>query len=111
DDERRFKRESGGDQHALPHAAGQLVWEASRHSLRLADMYFGEQTQRDPPSRSGIEPAYEPQAVGQLPLDTTARVQRRHRVLRDQREPLADETPQLPRRHFQEILTLEPDLA
>ena len=39
----RLERESGGDQHALAHAAGELVRIAAQHALGLADMHLVEQ--------------------------------------------------------------------
>ena len=75
DDELRLQREGGGDQHALPHAAGELVRESCAARARARGYApRPSKLQRDARARSARRaPRHKPEAVGQLRLDPPAR--------------------------------------
>ena len=92
DDQLRAAGEGDGDQHALAHAAGQLVRILAQHPVRCADMNIVEQFPRPGARGSPVHPQMQAQHVGDLPADPVRRVQRSHRILGDQAEAAAHQT-------------------
>ena len=92
DDELRAAGEGDGDQHALAHAAGQLVRILAQHPVRGADMDIVEQLPRPDARGSPAHAQMQAQHIGDLPPDPVGRVQRRHRILGDEGEAAAHQT-------------------
>ncbi len=111
DDQFRIDGEGRGDQHALAHAAGEVVRKACHHPVGIADLHVGEQLQGTCFGRPGRKPPVEPEPIRQLGADAAARIERRLRVLRDQGDFRTHDAPQFGRLHAQKIAALEIDPA
>jgi hypothetical protein len=84
----------GGNQHALAHAAGQLVRIAAEHTLRIADLHFFEQRQRAHARFFGREAPLQAKAIHHLCADPPRRIECRRRILRDQSDVAAENRAQ-----------------
>ena len=107
----RLCRKGRSDQHTLAHAARQLVRILAQHPVGVGDLHFGQQV-----ARAGVGlragPAQDiDQPVGHLRPDPARRVQRRQRVLRDQRAGRADAPPTLGRGQPQQVGAPQQDFA
>ena len=72
-----------GDQHALRHAAGDLVRVRRERALRVGDADPGEQAERPVLGLVLAETQADPHRLGQLAADGEGRVEVGHRLLRD----------------------------
>ena len=85
DDELWLGGEGGGDQHALAHAARELMRIARQHPLRIGDVHLGEKiAARARAPWRGSEPEDRGQPVGHLPVDAAHRIEGGERILRDE---------------------------
>ena len=97
DDEARIARKGHGDQHALAHAAGQLM-RILRQQLRGARQPRGRQHGDGALARAVPRRAAEPrQMLVELRADGEHRIERGHRRLRDEGDGAAEQrTPRAP---------------
>ena len=99
------------DQHALPHPAGDFVRIKLQHPLRFADRDLGEQLGCALPRVTPRKCEVMPQQGRDLRADAPDRIERGHRILRDQRDAAAEQAASLRLRHREQIASLEPNGA
>ena len=109
DEQLGLARKGHGDHGALAHASRELVRVVVRPRCggRYADPV--EELDRSSPGLSLREAPMYTEALADLPTNPMDRIQRRHRLLEDHRHVPAAESSQLPRRHTDDLATLEPD--
>ena len=99
--------ERHGDHDALALAAGQLVRIAAKPRLRVGNADLGEHFD-DSPARGGAgEPAMQQQNFADLLLDRVQRIERGHRLLKDDGDVVAAHAPHFALRERQQIAALE----
>ncbi len=103
----RIAGERHRDQHALPHPAGDFVGIQLQHPPRLADRDLGKQFSRPLQRAAFRQGKVVPQQDRDLRTDTLHRIERGHRVLRNQRDAAAEQAAPLRLRHGNEIASLE----
>ena len=99
------------DHHALLLAAGKLVRVAAHHALRIGQMHVGERPRRTLARFGGCTHAVRARHFHELAADRHARVQRRRRLLIDDRDASAAEPPQCLAVRRDQIAALEQDLS
>ena len=111
DQERRLAEQGHGDHDPLLHPAREFVGVGRDARLGLGDPHHVEH--RDGPGAGlvPLDPEPELQDLAQLLLDAEDGVERGHRVLKDHRDLVAADRPQLSDRHLQDIVAAEQDLA
>ena len=96
---------------ALTHPAGQLVGILAHAPLRRRDANGLQELGRALPRVAAAGAFVHPDRLGDLIADGEERVQRRHRVLQDHRDPLAADSSHLRLGLLHEVDALEHDLA
>ncbi len=86
DDERRPTRERDGDHHALAHAARKLVRVVRNSGFGIDDSHGAEELDRLCVRFASRGASVDQQRLGDLIADAEHRVERRHRLLEDQRD-------------------------
>ncbi len=77
------------DHHALALTAGELMRIARKPRLRFGNADLVEQFERARPRLRSRQPLMQQQRLADLLLDGVQRIQRRHRLLEDDRDPVA----------------------
>ena len=77
------------DHHALALAAGQLMRIARQPRLRIGNADLGQQLERARAGCHAREPLVQQQRLADLLFDGVQRIERRHRLLEDDRDPVA----------------------
>ena len=95
------------DQDALPHPAGDFVRIQLQNVPRFADRDFGEKLRRALQRRHVSTAQGDAAADRDLRADALDRIERGHRILRDQRDAAAQQAAPLGLRHRQQIASLE----
>ena len=90
-DQTRARGECQGDQHALAHAARKLMRVAAKHCLAVGQMHFVKQLQGSFPSSAARQNAKTLEVFVDLCADRHHRIERRHRLLRDERDISAEQ--------------------
>ena len=111
DDEARPAGEGDGDEDALAHAARQFVRVGREHARGLADGDVGEKIEGVGVGGAAGEAELEAEHGGDLLADPLHRVERGHRVLRDQRDVAAEERAARALGHGDEVAAVEQDRA
>ena len=83
----------------------------AQHALRVLDMHFSEEFEGAFVRLVRIHAAAQPQAVCQLRLDAPAGVERSHRVLRHERDGVAEDRARFAPRHSSEVASFKQDFA
>ena len=109
DQQFRLVRQRHRDHHALSLSAGQLVRKRIQALFRLLDADHRQQFQHPRPRLFAVHVAMQKQRLGHLPLHGMQRVQRRHRFLKDHRNPVAANVPQQGFRRSDHFLSTHPD--
>ncbi len=107
DDEARTAGECHGDEHALAHAAGQLMRIAVEHLLGLAQMGGGEHGRRAAPALAAGGAADAPQLLVELLSDGLQRVERGLRRLWDEGDLPPEQGPARRGLHAHQVAALE----
>ena len=103
--------ERHGDHDALALAAGQLVRIAPKPRLRFGNADLGEHFEGPLASGGAGEPAMQQQDFADLLFDGVQRIERGHRLLKDDGDVVAAHAPHLALRERQQIVALEGDAA
>ena len=111
DQQVRFIGERHRDHHTLTLAAGQLVRIARKPGFRLGNADLRQQLQRAPPRRRTATPAVQQQDLADLGLDGVQRIERGHWLLKDDRDVVAANAPDLALRQTEQFAALEADVA
>ena len=85
------------DHHALAHPAGELVGVLVDPALRIGDVHEVEQLDRAGPRLAARDVVVPADDLGDLLADAEHRVERGHRLLEDERDPLAAHVAQVRR--------------
>src|SRR5579883_1216357 len=104
-----FEAERRRDQHALAHAAGQLVRIAREHAVRIANLHLVQQSAGAPAGFGRRKATLQPQTVGHLRLDPPRGIERGRRILGDECDVAAEDGAQLAGGERQKIAALEAD--
>ena len=111
DQQRRAERQRDRDQHALAHAAAELVRVAAQLVARPGDADGAQQFGGPAPRLAPAHVLVGLDRLGDLLADGQHGVQPAHRVLRDQRDLLATETAHVFIVELDQVAPAEPDLA
>ena len=98
-----------GDEHALGHAAGDLVRVGVEGALRVRDADLGEQLERPPPRLCPGQPEADAHRLYQLAANGEGGVQVGHGLLGNVGDPLAPHGAHLPRPEGRQVRALEVD--
>ena len=103
----RVPAESGGDHHALRHAAGELEGVAPRAILRLRDADLAQQLDDPLPRSAPIHPEMQPQRLRNLGSGGCGRVEHDLRLLKEHRDSAAPDRVQLELRFREHVVGAE----
>ena len=107
DQQLRVARERHRDHHALPHPARELVRVLVEPPLGRRDVHEPQQLDRP---RARLSPRHAevlPQHLADLPLDGEHRVERRRRLLEDERDLAAADAAELAAREREQVAAVE----
>src|SRR5256886_33250 len=111
DQQDRLRGERQRDDHALAHAAGELVRVMVEARLRSRDADFGEQRQCPLPQLLSRQPEMRADRLLELPADREQRIERAERVLEHDADAPAADGAQRGLRPPVDALPFEPDFA
>ena len=104
-------RERHRDEHALAHPARQLVRVALKHVGRIRNAEAPEEPDHLGVGRLARQAAVDPQRIRRLKTDTEDRIERRERILRNERDLGSAEPPHLGLGQSEEIPALQSNRA
>ena len=107
----RVQRQRHRDHRPLPLPAAELMRKRPHQTRRIRQVHAVQQLDDPRPSRRRPELGVDAQHLGDLPPDPVQRVQRRHRLLKDHRDPRPAGCPHRRRGRRHQVLPLEQDRA